>query len=672
MTSSLKSFIPSIAITLLPLAASAQINLDSDSQVNTVTAGNQTRPSVAVAPDRSFLIVWDSEQSSGSDVDGLSIQGRWFAPDGTPIGDDFQVNTSFAGDQDQPAVAVSPSGDYVIVWRSEDVPGFPGTESIRLQRFQSDGAPLGGELEVAAYSDNYDVYSNTIGDPSVTVADSGDFLVLWRHSCATYNFPSPDSHSNVRARGYDTDGSPVGSPVSLAGATSSTAASITSRVVSPVAASISDGEYVVAWSYTYSYWGSPQTYEDSIKAKRVTTDGTVLGGPLLVSDTDQSGGEPTSIAGAPDGGFVVVWHDFYSSDSDVSARLFSGDGAPLASSFQVNSLTQNAQLFPAAVTDPIAPGAGFLVMWQSQGSYGDDQSGYSIQSRRFTWTGEPVGDQLQVNSHTVFSQLRPALAEDVAVWQSDTSAGSDSSGTSIQGRFLPPAVFDGVLGWWEAEWDADDSSGMANNGALEGGAGFATGAIGRAFALNGLDAAVTVPSTPNLDLGAGDFTVAYWVKTTDGWPIVVDTRSTSPGIGTGFGAYLEGGCPGIQIRVATASSKFTSSEPVADGCLHHVAIAVDRDATDGGAIYVDGGLVLPFDPTGVSGSLSNSEPLVIGRQGDALGGGGYLGGLIDDVRVYSRALSPAEVQYLAITNNVMIFASDLEGGNALAWSDVVP
>src|SRR2546430_390177 len=51
----------------------------------------------------------------------------------------------------------------------------------------------------------------------------------------------------------------------------------------------------------------------------------------------------------------------------------------------------------------------------------------------------PVGGQFQVNTYTTSFQFRPAGTGDgagnfVVVWESDGSAGSDTSGFSIQGQ----------------------------------------------------------------------------------------------------------------------------------------------------------------------------------------------------------------------------------------------
>jgi hypothetical protein len=79
-----------------------------------------------------------------------------------------------------------------------------------------------------------------------------------------------------------------------------------------------------------------------------------------------------------------------------------------------------------------------------------------------------------------------------------------------------------------------------------------------------------------------------------------------------------------------------------DGGWHHVAVTMNRSATNGGHIYVDGAAVVEFDPTVMPGALTNSEPFRIGVHPQS-GFNGYYKGAIDEVTVYRRALSGTEI-----------------------------
>ncbi|MEY4385741.1 MAG: hypothetical protein RLY20_1024, partial [Verrucomicrobiota bacterium] len=74
-----------------------------------------------------------------------------------------------------------------------------------------------------------------------------------------------------------------------------------------------------------------------------------------------------------------------------------------------------------------------------------------------------------------------------------------------------------------------------------------------------------------------------------------------------------------------------------------MAVTVDRDSPSGGKLFVDGQVIYNFDPTGVSGNLVNNDVLRIGQHA-APGDPSYFPGVIDDVAIYKRALSTAEIQ----------------------------
>ena len=70
----------------------------------------------AIDDDGDFVVVWQGDDSGGSDTDPVeptkSISGQLFANDGSMIGGEFQVNTYTTSYQVRPAVAVDPAGNF--------------------------------------------------------------------------------------------------------------------------------------------------------------------------------------------------------------------------------------------------------------------------------------------------------------------------------------------------------------------------------------------------------------------------------------------------------------------------------------------------------------------------------------------------------------------------------
>ena len=114
-------------------------------QVNTYVTGSQFNPTVAATASGDFVVVWNSFQDGSS----TSVHGQRFDAAGERLGGEFQVNTQTELDQFSSAVAIAPSGDFVVVWESS-LGG--GVQGIRGQRFDAAGAPLGGEFEVNSYA----------------------------------------------------------------------------------------------------------------------------------------------------------------------------------------------------------------------------------------------------------------------------------------------------------------------------------------------------------------------------------------------------------------------------------------------------------------------------------------------------------------------------------------
>lgn len=112
-------------------------------QANTFTLNTQTRPDIVVDDNGGAVIVWESREESllAQDGDGDGVFGQRFNPSGEPFGGEFRVNTITTGDQRRPQVAGDGSGDFVVVWESEET---PGSTSVRMQRFSAADCTPGG------------------------------------------------------------------------------------------------------------------------------------------------------------------------------------------------------------------------------------------------------------------------------------------------------------------------------------------------------------------------------------------------------------------------------------------------------------------------------------------------------------------------------------------------
>ena len=85
------------------------------------------------------------------------------------VGNEFQVNTTTAGDQKMPTVALDGAGDFVVAWTN----GPLYDTDIRSQRFDAAGTPQGGEFQVNTHP------GTLIGYPAVGLDGPGNFVVVW-------------------------------------------------------------------------------------------------------------------------------------------------------------------------------------------------------------------------------------------------------------------------------------------------------------------------------------------------------------------------------------------------------------------------------------------------------------------------------------------------------------
>jgi hypothetical protein len=204
-----------------------------------------------------------------------------------------------------------------------------------------------------------------------------------------------------------------------------------------------------------------------------------------------------------------------------------------------------------------------------------------------------------------------------------------------------PVLPAGLVGAWGFEEgsgsQAADLSGSGNTGALGGGAAWtADGRYGGAVDFDGVDGWVTVPDDDGLDL-AGPMTMTAWVRpdVLGDWRQVLLKES---GSGLGYAMYASGGSgsgPGGYYRIGGADRSVGAPGSIPVGEWTHLASSYDGAAM---RLYVDGVLVQTVDQAGAVATTGG--PLRIG--GNAVWGE-WFDGRIDEVRLYDRALSGAEI-----------------------------
>jgi len=140
----------------------------SDFQVNTYTTNWQTDAAVATAQDGSFVVAWESGLTGVPDGD--TIRARRFNSAGVPVGDDFLVNTNAALRKADPDLGIAPDGSTLVVWEAGD----NLDRDIRARFYSSTGLPQGGDFVINSYTTDFQA------NPAVALDPSGGFIVVWQ------------------------------------------------------------------------------------------------------------------------------------------------------------------------------------------------------------------------------------------------------------------------------------------------------------------------------------------------------------------------------------------------------------------------------------------------------------------------------------------------------------
>jgi glucose/arabinose dehydrogenase/PKD repeat protein len=179
-----------------------------------------------------------------------------------------------------------------------------------------------------------------------------------------------------------------------------------------------------------------------------------------------------------------------------------------------------------------------------------------------------------------------------------------------------------------------DASGRGSGGTISGASRTAAGKFGGALSFDGVDDWVTVADSASLDL-SGAMTLEAWVRpgALSGWRTVL-LKETSNHLA--YGLYAASGAGGSPPQGVIGESSVDGSQGLLLNTWAHLATT-----WDGGTwrLFVNG---VQVGVRQFSGSIPQSaQPLRIG--GNAVWGDEWFQGQIDEVRVYNRALSAAEI-----------------------------
>ena len=197
----------------------------------------------------------------------------------------------------------------------------------------------------------------------------------------------------------------------------------------------------------------------------------------------------------------------------------------------------------------------------------------------------------------------------------------------------------GLVAWWAFDEEGNapialDSSGNRIGGKLRD-AKRAKGVDGNALVCEG--GCVEVPSQPRLSLTEG-LTIACWVKTdvagqANSWMV---NRVFGGGTATGYRLGILEGFPCFEIPLTDWSHHLKANAPLPTGRWVHIAGTFDGKTM---RIYVDGKEQGVMERSGPA--KANDFHVCLGNF--EVGHAAFFKGLLDEVKLYERALTPDEI-----------------------------
>lgn len=397
-----------------------------------------------------------------------------------------------------------------------------------------------------------------------------------------------------------------------------------------------------------SFSGTAGSADPAAKTLDVSNAG---GGSLSWTASESAPWLSLSPAGGTNAGTVTLTPNTsglsagtYTTDVTVSAGGVAGSPKVIPITLTVNPpsppalATSPASLSFSAETGGSAPAAKTITVTNSGGG---TLSWSATESA--SWLTVSPASGTNDGAVTVTPSITGLAAGTYTTDVTITAAGASGSPRTIPVTLTvtdPPACPTpaGLVGAWGFDettgTSATDTSPAANAGTIVGALRSTTGRFGGALSFDGVNDRVTVPDSNALDLTTG-MTIEAWVNATatGGWRTAL-LKERAGNLVYALYASSDNGRPSAHIQTPLETD-VRGTAALATGTWTHLAATYDGSTS---RMFVNGTQVAT---RAVSGPITTSTGVL------SIGGnaswGEWFAGLIDEVRVYNRALTAAEV-----------------------------
>lgn len=258
--------------------------LGEEQEINPVPVASDRAPDVAMAPDGSAIVVWQSFVRSGQGLGSMAwrLFASTYAPGGVPKSN-LRLGDGIEGNQTAPRAAMASADRYTVVWEQlpPQIPTAP-PELNAMKVYLTHVAPGGGyEGRVSSGA------TGSEREPAVALDAEGNLVVAWSGESGT--------EGEVLARLY-----PDGVPTTMTFQVNTAAAGPQGK---PSVALGQRGDVLIAW-HSGAAGGQPV----DVFARSFSITGQPDGGPFPLAASDDRRAQAPQVALRPNGSGLAVWH----------------------------------------------------------------------------------------------------------------------------------------------------------------------------------------------------------------------------------------------------------------------------------------------------------------------------------------------------------------------------
>ncbi|MAF36760.1 hypothetical protein CL622_06605 [archaeon] len=215
------------------------------------------------------------------------------------------------------------------------------------------------------------------------------------------------------------------------------------------------------------------------------------------------------------------------------------------------------------------------------------------------------------------------------------------SGQASKGNYVYSSD-SSIIAAYDFEGDGNDVSGNSNDLTIVGADCSVAGKKGNGCLLDKSVSFEYLIANPMTSFPSTSITVEFWMWSSDtytySWPVSYASTATDNDFGVGD-------IPSIDVWVGNDRG-VTSGVALGDSQWHH--IAATWQSSDGALFIYKDGVEIHSDTASSGGSITGGGSLVLGQDQDSIGGtfqsAQSYDGIIDELAIYNRVLTPQEIK----------------------------